>query len=60
MIQKKAREKERKSERGKGKKNTEKAQREKVRLMAWVSNDRDTPFQFFEKVLTHFNVSTET
>ena len=42
------------------KKEREKAQREKVRLMAWVSKDRDSSFQFFEKVLPHFNVSMET
>ena len=47
----KERKKGRKSERRKGKKEREKAQREKVRLMACVSKDRDSPFQFFEKVL---------
>lgn len=59
MIQKKERKKGRVKE-GKEKK-TEKAQmREKVRLMAWVSKDRDNPFQFFEEVLPHINVSMET
>ena len=56
----KERKKGRKSEWRKGKKKREKAQREKVRLMAWVSKDRDSLFQFFEKVLPHFNVSMET
>ena len=59
MIQKK--EKKGRVKEGKGKKKEkEKAQREKVRLMAWVSKERDTPFQFFAKVLPHFNVSMET
>lgn len=59
MIQKKERKEGRVNE-GKEKKKREKAQREKVRLLAWVSKDRDSSFQFFEKVLPHFNVSMET
>lgn len=50
MIQRKER-KEGRVKEGKEKKEREKAQREKVRLMAWVSKDRDSPFQFFQKVL---------
>ena len=59
MIKNKEKNKERVKEEME-KKKTEKAQREKVRLMAWVSKDRDSSFQFVEKVLPHFNVSTET
>lgn len=50
MIQRKER-KEGRVKEGKEKKEREKAQREKVRLMACISKDRDSPFQFFEKVL---------
>ena len=50
MIQRKER-KEGRVKEGKEKKEREKAQREKVRLMACVSKDRDSLFQFFEKVL---------
>lgn len=56
MIQKK----ERKKERKKNEKKETTQIREKVRLMAWVSKDRDNPLQFFEEVPPHFNVSTET
>ena len=58
MIQKK--EKKGRVKEGKEKKNKIKSIKRKGQVNGLVSKERETPFQFFAKVLPHFNVSTET